>query len=74
MINRILFAGALLASVTLAGAAMADETGLVGGAVAGAVVGGPVGAVAGGVIGNAMTNHHHYRHYAHSQYYRHRTY
>jgi outer membrane lipoprotein SlyB len=59
MTNRILIAGLMLAALSLP--AMADETGMVGGAVAGAIVGGPVGAVVGGVVGNSMTNHH--RHY-----------
>ena len=45
--------------------AVADETGLVGGAIAGAVVGGPVGAVVGGVVGNSVTNRRSYhRRYA----------
>jgi hypothetical protein len=74
MINRMVWAAVVLASLAVAGSAVADETGLVGGAIAGGVVGGPVGAVAGGVIGNAITNHHRYHHYAHNYYYRHRAY
>jgi hypothetical protein len=66
MINRIFAAGVALASLALPASAMADETGLVGGAVAGAVVAGPIGLVVGAVVGNVMTDHkyHHYRHYA----------
>src|SRR5271156_7027843 len=72
MTNRVLTAGALVAALVFPVLAMADETGLVGGAAAGAVggavVGGPVGAVVGGIggaaLGNAMTNHRHYHHYA----------
>jgi outer membrane lipoprotein SlyB len=56
---------AVLAALAFPVSAMADETGMVGGAIAGAVVGGPVGAVVGGVVGNSMTDHHyHHRYYA----------
>ena len=67
MIKRSLATAGVLAA--LAGPALADETGLVGGAVAGAVVGGPVGAVVGAVGGNYITNHHYYRrpYYRYSQ-------
>jgi hypothetical protein len=64
--------GVAAAALALAGSAMADETGLVGGAIAGGVVAGPVGAVAGAVIGNGITGHHRYYHhhyaYAHRYY------
>jgi len=66
MRNRTLAAVAIVSALTFSTAALADETGLVGGAIAGAVVGGPVGAVVGGVTGNYITNHHYYhRHYYH---------
>jgi hypothetical protein len=66
MLNRIFVAALVVASLAFPAAAMADETGLVGGAVAGAVVGGPIGLVIGAVVGNAVTDHkyHHYRRYA----------
>jgi hypothetical protein len=72
MRNKILALVAVLAAGTMATAAMADETGLVGGAIAGGVVGGPVGAAAGAVIGNGITGPHRYYHrhyaYAHRRY------
>ena len=71
MTPRIFAAALLCASLIFPAVAMADETGLVGGAVAGAVVGGPIGLVVGAVVGNVVTDHkyHRYRHYAavHSQ-------
>jgi hypothetical protein len=63
MTNRTLAVAAVLAALALPASALADETGLVGGAVAGAVVGGPVGAVVGGVTGNYLTNQRYHRHY-----------
>jgi hypothetical protein len=62
MPNQILAAAVIVAALAFPVSAMADETGLVGGAVAGAVVGGPVGAVVGAVVGNSMTDHHYHHH------------
>jgi hypothetical protein len=72
MLNRIVLVGVAAAALALAGSAMADETGLVGGAIAGGVVAGPIGAVAGAVIGNGITGHH--RYYPHHYAYAHRYY
>jgi hypothetical protein len=71
MRKQTLVAAAIFAALAFPAAALADETGLVGGAIAGGVVGGPVGAVAGAVIGNGITGRHHYyhRHYAYTHHY-----
>jgi hypothetical protein len=73
MRNRMLAVAAIIAALAIPVSAMADETGLVGGAIAGGVVGGPIGAAAGAVIGNGITGPHRYyhRHYAytHRHYY-----